>query len=256
MAKEKMVENNVILKCESLHKSYGSKKVLSDFNLTLHEGEVIALMGESGIGKTTILKCINLLEYSQVGRLSFYDQVYFENSNPIFEPFELRRKIGYVLQDFNLFPNLSCLKNITLGLIEVLNKNNKEAIFIANEIAEKLNIKDILNEYPENLSGGQAQRLCIARALVLQPKVLLLDEITSALDPNTTRNVIEAIREIKSINKKMSIIIVTHLFNFAKDFADQIALIANGKVVEQLPAKDFQLKCKTNESKDFLKYFN
>lgn len=256
MAKEKMVENNVILKCENLHKYYDSKKVLSDFNLSLHEGEIIALMGESGIGKTTILKCINLLEYAQIGRLSFYDQVYFEDSNPIFEPFELRRKIGYVFQDFNLFPNLSCLKNITLGLTEVLNKSNTEAIQIAKEIAEKLDIKDILNEYPENLSGGQAQRLSIARALVLEPKILLLDEITSALDPNTTRNVIEAIEEIKSIDKKLSIIIVTHLFNFAKDFADQIALISNGMVVEQLPAKDFHLKCKTSESKDFLKYFN
>jgi len=251
-----VVEKTTILRCENLHKSFGDKNVLSDLNLTLHEGEIIALIGESGIGKTTILKCLNLLEYPDKGSLFYYDQIYFTDSKPIFEPYELRRKIGFVFQDFNLFPNLNCLTNITLGLIKILNKSKTEAKDIAYDIAKKLNIEDVLLRYPESLSGGQAQRLCIARALVLKPKILLLDEITSALDPKTTRNVIDAIKEIKHINSNQSVILVTHLLKFATDFADQIGMISDGRIIEQLPAKVFEKECKEAKSKEFLKYYS
>ncbi len=248
-----MVNKELILKCKDIQHSFGSNKVLNSLNLELVKGEIKAIIGASGCGKTTLLKNINLLIPPQKGELQLSKQVYFNNGEIIYEPYELCRSIGLVFQDFNLFPNLTCLNNITLALIKNLGFTKENATETSLRIAEKLHIQDVLKKYPGDLSGGQAQRLSIARAIVLKPKILLLDEITSALDPNTTQNVIDAIKDVKLLLPELSIIIVTHHIQFAERFADNIAFMFDGRIIEELPAREFSTNCKNSKTQEFVK---
>jgi polar amino acid transport system ATP-binding protein len=228
-----MVEENIILECATLTKSYGQLNVIVDLHFSLYEGETVAITGESGCGKTTFLKCINLLELPQNGIISFKGDVYLNNSKVIYEPYEIRQKIGLVFQEYNLFPNLTCLQNITLALKEIKKCKKSDANSIAKNISEKLKIEDILNSYPDSISGGQAQRLALARALVLEPEILLLDEVTSALDKDSTKNIIDIIADIRTITtKNISIIAITHQYEFARDFSNRILKMEKGKLYE------------------------
>jgi len=244
-----MTRNRNILEVEDLSLDLGKKRVLNGTNLRLSYGEVKALIGASGCGKTSLLKTINLLNRPHKGSISLNGQVYLMDGRLVYMPYQVRREVGLVFQDFNLFPNMTCLQNIVLSLIKVKGLTKNEAIKTAEKIADDLSIVDVLKKYPEMLSGGQAQRVSLARALVLKPKVLLLDEITSALDVVTAMSVVDSIRKIKEIHQELSIIVVTHQLHFAQEFSDNIAFMADGKIIEEYPSDKFVESCQDRRSK-------
>ena len=244
--------NESILSIVELSLNFGQKKVLDGINLELSHGEVKAVMGESGCGKTSLLKCLNLLYRPTNGTITLNDQLYYKDGQHIYLPYQVRRQVGLVFQDFNLFPNMTCLQNIIVSFIKVKGIQKAETIELAETIAGELNITDVLKKYPEMLSGGQAQRVSLARALVLKPKVLLLDEITSALDVMTAKSVIDSILRIKEIHKQLSIIVVTHQLHFAQEFSDNIAFMADGKIIEEHPSDSFITSCVDKRAKEFV----
>ncbi len=245
---------NSIFRCENINKNFGNSEVLKGIDITLYEGETIALMGESGCGKSTLLKTLNFIEFPNNGDSFLKDQQYMKYGEPLFELHEIRREIGLVFQEYHLFPNLKCMDNITLPLMRVKNFTSDAARKISENIASELGIFEILQKYPDEISGGQAQRLSIARAIVLNPTILLLDEITSALDPSSTLNVISAIKKLRDIKdlEGLGIIMVTHHLQFAKEFATRILFMDQGKIIENHLAQDFENNCQSKIAKSFI----
>lgn len=245
---------NTRLKCHALSHKYNDNRILESIDFSVGKGETVALMGRSGCGKSTFLKCLNMLENPHKGNLYLDGQQYMDDGNPIFELWELRKLVTLVFQEFNLFPNMTALKNITLALEETKKVNKADAKKKAFEVSESLGIEKILEKYPNQLSGGESQRVALARSLVLEPKVLLLDEITAALDPESIANVVDAIRKLRDVssNGELSIIFVTHLVRFATEFADRVLFLHEGKFVEDLAAGSFVKDCSHPVARNFV----
>jgi polar amino acid transport system ATP-binding protein len=215
---------------EGLHKSFDRLEVLRGIDLTVAEHEVVALIGASGSGKSTLLRCINLLEEIDAGRIVIEGE---EITARGVDVDRVRRRIGIVFQAFNLFPHMSVLQNITLAPRKVLRLSRAEADERADSLLERFGLADKRDEYPDRLSGGQQQRAAIVRALAMQPDVLLLDEITAALDPELVAEVLDVIRELAS--EGMTLLIATHEMGFARDVADRICFLDEGVILEQGP---------------------
>ncbi len=245
------------LEIKNLEKSFEDNIVLEDFSLSVRPGEKVAIIGKSGAGKTTLFKCMALLEDFQKGELWFDGTLYAQASDVTYAPWEVRRNIVMVFQKFNLFPNYTVLGNIVLPLKTIKGLDQNDAEQRAYTLLRMLEIEQCADQYPETISGGQAQRCALARALSIEPKVLLLDEITSALDPESILKVIDAIHKIKKSPeyKDMSIILNTHLMNFASSFADRVIFLHDGKIHEEKSADTFFKTCEKPETKQFIEPF-
>jgi polar amino acid transport system ATP-binding protein len=223
------------VRIEGLHKSFGETEVLRGIDLIVEDHEVVCLIGASGSGKSTLLRCIDLLEPIDAGRIWIEG---IETTDPNVDENAVRRRIGIVFQAFNLFPHMSVLRNVTLAPSEVLRMRNGEAEERGRALLERFGLGDKRGDYPDRLSGGQQQRVAIVRALAMKPDVLLLDEVTSALDPVLVAEVLDAVRDLAE--QGMTMVIATHEMSFARDVANRVAFLHEGKIVEDArPAKIF-----------------
>ena len=211
-----------------VHKSFGANSVLKGIDLDIAEGTVVSLIGPSGSGKSTLLRCINLLEPIDDGEI-FLDDI--DISIPGFDANPVRRRIGMVFQNFNLFPHMSVQDNITLSPVRTLGVNKVVARAKAAELLERFGLGDKVNAFPDQLSGGQQQRVAIIRALAIEPEVLLLDEITSSLDPELVGEVLDVVRELKTSG--MTLVLATHEMGFARDISDLVCVLDGGNIIEQ-----------------------
>lgn len=225
-------DNEPLLRINGLYKAYDQHLVLQNINLTVHEHEVICLIGASGCGKSTLLRCINLLETINAGTIYLEDELI---TNPRVNADLVRQRIGLVFQSFNLFPHMTVLENITLAPQKALGVSRQEAESEARQLLARFGLAEKANEYPDRLSGGQQQRVAIIRALALKPSLLLLDEVTSALDPEMVGEVLDIIAELKALG--MTMILATHQMGFAYQIADRVAFLDAGAIVEIGPAK-------------------
>ena len=217
------------LRVEGLHKSFGKQEVLRGIDLSVDEHEVVCLIGASGSGKSTLLRCINLLEAIDAGRL-------YLGGDEITRPRDVnvvRRRIGIVFQSFNLFPHMTVLRNVTLGPRDALGLSKAEAEQRAMSLLTRFGLADKRDEYPDRLSGGQQQRVAIVRALAMQPELMLLDEVTSALDPELVAEVLEVIQELAAGG--MTMVLATHEMSFARDIANRVCFLDAGRILEQGP---------------------
>ncbi len=224
----------MILNVKGLHKSFEDKDVLKGIDLELYRGQIVALIGSSGSGKSTLLRCVNLLEEISDGQIFLNDE---DISEPTINQDEVRRQIGLVFQAYNLFAHLSIEENITLALRHVKGLSTAEAKAKALALLDRIGLADKAEEYPDKLSGGQQQRTAIMRAVALEPTLLLLDEVTSALDPELVGEVLELIRDLKAGGT--SILMATHELTFARDVADWVVFLDGGVIIEEGPAKEF-----------------
>ncbi|QIW16780.1 polar amino acid ABC transporter ATP-binding protein [Pasteurellaceae bacterium RH1A] len=229
-----------MLEIKNIHKSFKSNQVLKGIDLSLKKGEVVAILGPSGSGKTTFLRCLNLLERPDQGTLAFTSgdlSLDFCKKVSQKDELTLRRKTSIVFQQYNLFPHRTALENVMEGMVVVQKKSKEEARAKALELLAKVGLKDKAHLYPSQLSGGQQQRVGIARALAVEPEVILLDEPTSALDPELVGEVLQALKLLAQ--EGWTMIIVTHEMQFAREVADRVILMAEGKIIEQNTAKAF-----------------
>jgi polar amino acid transport system ATP-binding protein len=218
------------LQVDGLHKSFGELEVLRGIDLSVSEHEVVCLIGASGSGKSTLLRCINLLEPIDAGRIVVGGE---EITAPGTDVDRVRRHIGIVFQNFNLFPHMTVLDNVTLAPRRVLGRPRAEAEERADALLIRFGLADKRDDYPDRLSGGQQQRVAIVRALAMDPALLLLDEVTSALDPELIGEVLNVVRELAA--EGMTMVIATHEMGFAREIADRIAFLDDGLVVEEGP---------------------
>ena len=235
------------LKVVNLKKNYDTKVVLDGVDLEVFPGQIVAVIGSSGSGKSTVLRCVNLLEDILDGQI-FLEGV--EISEPDVNQDKVREQIGLVFQSFNLFGHLSILENITLALIHVKKISKEEARQKALSWLERIGLADKADSYPDKLSGGQQQRTAIVRAVAMEPKVLLLDEVTSALDPELVGEVLALIKDLKATGT--TILMATHELSFAREVADWVIFLEKGKILEQGEAKDFFDNPKQPRTKEFL----
>jgi polar amino acid transport system ATP-binding protein len=215
---------------EGIRKSFGINEVLKGIDLSVARHEVVCLIGASGSGKSTLLRCTNLVEPIDAGRVVVEGE---EITAPGVNADRVRRKIGIVYQSFNLFPHMTVLRNITLAPREALKMDRKTAEDHAVSLLERFGLADRKGEYPDRLSGGQQQRVAIVRALAMRPSIMLLDEVTSALDPELVAEVLSVVRELAQ--EGMTMIIATHEMGFARDIADRVCFLEEGKILEQGP---------------------
>lgn len=237
-----------MIKIDGIHKYYGDLHVLKGIDLTIVRGSVYAVIGPSGSGKSTMLRCINRLEEIQEGSIWVDNEdISHADTNLDF----LRSQLGFVFQDFNLFPHMSVLKNITLGPMKVHGWDEERANNKALELLSSVNLSDKAESFPSQLSGGQKQRVAIARALAMEPEIMLFDEPTSALDPEMIKEVLDVIRDIAQ-GSTMTVVIVTHEMGFAKEIADNIVFMDDGQIIEQKSPKDFFSSPEHPRSVEFL----
>lgn len=239
-----------ILHIKNLSKCYGDTKVLKYINISVKKGEVVVIIGPSGCGKSTLLRCLNGLEEIQEGEVLLDDQVVNPNKKNLSKN---REKIGMVFQSYDLFPHLTILQNVTLAPIKVKKRNRREVEKEALELLERVGLRSKKDDYPRQLSGGQKQRVAIVRALIMHPEVLLLDEITAALDPEMVREVLDVVLDLAKEGRTM--VIVTHEMQFAKAVADRVIFLEGGKIVEEGEPKKLFEKPETDRLQRFLQTF-
>lgn len=239
-----------ILHIKNLSKCYGDTKVLKNINISVKKGEVVVIIGPSGCGKSTLLRCLNGLEEIQEGEVLLDDQVVNPNKKNLSKN---REKIGMVFQSYDLFPHLTILQNVTLAPIKVKKRNRREVEKEALELLERVGLRSKKDDYPRQLSGGQKQRVAIVRALIMHPEVLLLDEITAALDPEMVREVLDIVLDLAKEGRTM--VIVTHEMQFAKAVADRVTFLEGGKIVEEGDPKKLFEKPETDRLQRFLQTF-
>jgi polar amino acid transport system ATP-binding protein len=235
------------LRIESLHKSFGKTEVLKGIDLNLQSHEVVCLIGASGSGKSTLLRCVNLLEPVNSGRIQFLGD---EITEPGVDVNDVRRQIGIVFQAFNLFPHMTVLRNVTLAPRNVLGLSKEDAEAEATELLARFGLADKAGEYPDRLSGGQQQRAAIVRALAMRPKLMLLDEVTSALDPELVAEVLNVIRELA--DSGMTMLIATHEMSFAKDIARRVCFLDDGVILEEGPPEEMFSSPRNPRTQQFL----
>jgi polar amino acid transport system ATP-binding protein len=228
MGAEPEAEPNEAIRIEGLRKSFGSLEVLRGIDLSVTTHEVVCLIGASGSGKSTLLRCINLLEPIDAGRISLFG--HDVTGAPGVEVKLVRRSVGIVFQSFNLFPHYNVLRNITLAPMKALGTPRAEAEAEAKELLERFGLAAKALDFPDRLSGGQQQRVAIVRAMAMHPRVLLLDEVTSALDPELVAEVLDVIRELAASG--MTMVIATHEMGFARDIAHRVCFLEDGEIVE------------------------
>ena len=242
-----MTTDNVLIKVDNLCKSFDNVDVLKGINAEIHKGDVIVVIGASGSGKSTFLRCLNRLEEPTGGK------IYFEGTDitdPSVNINVHRQKMGMVFQQFNLFPHMTVLKNLTLGPIKLLKKSKAEAEKRAMELLERVGLADRATAYPSQLSGGQKQRIAIVRALCMEPDVMLFDEPTSALDPEMVGEVLEVMKQLAK--EGMTMVVVTHEMGFAREVGTSVVFVDDGVIVEQGAPKEFFENPKNQRLKDFL----
>ena len=237
-----------VLELVSIRKSFGTELVIDDLSLVVPEHSATVLIGASGSGKSTLLRCINLLETIDDGEIYLDGQ---EISDPKISMDQVRRKLGMVFQSFNLFPHKTVLENITLAPIKVHGKSRDEANEQAFQLLTRFGLADKADQYPDRLSGGQQQRVAIIRSLAVNPRLLLLDEVTSALDPVLVNEVLSAVRELKSDG--MTMVLATHEMGFATQVADEVCFLESGKVLERGSAQEVLRNPQNPKTQEFLK---
>ena len=220
--------SDVVLELDSVVKRFGDHEVLAGVSLALHRHEVVCLIGASGSGKSTLLRCANLLESIDGGTISLFGQSLLDER---IDPDLVRRHIGMVFQSFNLFPHLSVLENILVGPVRAQHRKRAEVLDEARTLLERIGLSDRADDFPDRLSGGQQQRVAIVRALAMRPSILLLDEVTSALDPTLVGEVLDLLVDLAKNGTTM--LIATHEMNFARDVAQQVVYLDRGVIVEQ-----------------------
>ncbi|SDY81321.1 amino acid ABC transporter ATP-binding protein [Citreimonas salinaria] len=236
--KEREIDHSAtaIVRMEKLNKHFGELHVLKDVDLSVTPGEVVVIIGASGSGKSTLIRCINGLEEFQSGRLEVDGKVLEPHGKAGQTLQQIRTEVGMVFQQFNLFPHLSVLDNITLAPRKVRHSSREEASQTARRLLERVDIADQAEKFPNQLSGGQQQRVALARALAMEPRLMLFDEPTSALDPEMIGEVLDAMRELA--REGMTMVIVTHEMSFAREVADRVIYIHEGEIVEQGSPED------------------
>lgn len=243
-----------VLEIKGIHKSFGSLNVLDGVNLSVHKGDVIAILGPSGSGKTTLLRCINFLETADQGTMVFDEKEYDLASMRKNDIRDIRKKTGFVFQNYNLFANKTALQNVMLGLTSARKMDKKQAEKIGLEMLRKVGMEDRASHYPSQLSGGQQQRVAIARALATNPEIIYFDEPTSALDPELIGEVLNVMRELA--NEGMTMIVVTHEMSFAKEVSNHVIFMEGGKIIEQGTSKEFFENPKQERTREFLRLEN
>ncbi|MCM1254428.1 MAG: amino acid ABC transporter ATP-binding protein [Clostridium sp.] len=241
-----------LLEIKHIRKTYGDCMIIDDFNLTVNKGEVVVIIGPSGCGKSTLLRCINALEDIQSGEILLNGAAVQKEAKNISK---MRQKIGMVFQSYDLFPHKTVMENILLAPLKVQKRKRVEVEKEAVELLERVGLAERKDAYPRQLSGGQKQRVAIVRALMMHPEILLLDEITAALDPEMVREVLEVVLSLAKAGRTM--LIVTHEMAFAKAIADRVLFMEHGKIVEEsgLP-KEFFANPATERAQMFLKTFD
>ncbi len=236
-----------ILSTYSLSKSFGDLDVLKDISVNIHRGEVVTIIGPSGSGKSTLLRCMNLLETPSGGKIFFRGSNILDSAS---DTKTLRKNVGMVFQRFNLFPNHTVLKNVTMAPLRIKKAHKPDAVTLGMELLKKVGMDQKAEAFPRTLSGGQQQRVAIARALAMQPEVLLFDEPTSALDPELVGDVLAVMKELA--NENMTMVIVTHEMQFAREVSDRIIFMDKGYIVEEGPPEEIFTNPKHDRTKDFL----
>jgi polar amino acid transport system ATP-binding protein len=235
------------VRLDHIHKSFGENEVLKGIDLELADHEVVCLIGASGSGKSTLLRCVNLLERLNSGRIFLGGE---EITRRGVDVNAIRRRIGIVFQAFNLFPHMTVLRNVTLAPRDVLKLSRAEAEQRALELLGRFGLADRAGEYPDRLSGGQQQRVAIVRALAMRPELMLLDEVTSALDPELVAEVLNVIRELAEGG--MTMLIATHEMGFARDIASRVCFLDGGVIVEEAPPEEIFARPKEARTQQFL----
>lgn len=217
-----------VIEIRGVTKAFGDRQVLDGIDLVLREHEAIALIGGSGSGKSTLLRCIDLLIEIDDGDIFLDGKVI---TDPAIDPVSIRRRLGFVFQSFNLFPHMSVIDNVTLGAVRAHGESQRDAKEQARELLDRFGLGGRENDRPDQLSGGQQQRVALTRALTGKPRALLLDEVTSALDPELVGDVLDAVRDLKQ--QGMTMILATHEMSFAREVADEVAFLHEGRIIEQ-----------------------
>ncbi|EMG36688.1 amino acid ABC transporter ATP-binding protein, PAAT family [Desulfocurvibacter africanus PCS] len=236
-----------MIEFEHVHKWFGELHVLSDITLTIQKGEVVVICGPSGSGKSTLIRCINRLEPIQRGRIVVDSQ---DLNAPDVNLKMLRAEVGFVFQQFNLYPHMTVLENITLAPLMVRKMSRRNAEDLAMALLEKVNIPDKAGAYPAQLSGGQQQRVAIARGLAMKPKIMLFDEPTSALDPEMINEVLDVMKTLA--REGMTMVCVTHEMGFAREVSDRVIFMDGGKLVEENSPEEFFNNPQSERTKEFL----
>ena len=264
----KLQQGDVILQIEDLHKQYDANMVLRGINTSIRRGEVIAIIGPSGCGKSTFLRSINMLETPTKGKILMNGMgvsskkmgtalektgiasPQIDITSPQTDINQVRQHIGMVFQQFNLFPNMTIKRNITLAPVELGKMTREEADAKADELLQRIGLKDKADSYPDSLSGGQKQRVAIARALAMNPDVMLFDEPTSALDPEMVGEVLQLMKEVAAAG--MTMLVVTHEMSFARDVASRVMFFCDGVIAEEGTPQEIFLHPKSARLRDFL----
>ncbi|MDD7210114.1 MAG: amino acid ABC transporter ATP-binding protein [Lachnospiraceae bacterium] len=245
-----MSKENKIIEVSHLVKSFGNHEVLKDIDFSVEKGDVISVIGASGSGKSTMLRCINLLETPSGGSILYHGK---DITDPKLDVCAYREKVGMVFQNFNLFSNLTVLDNCMVGPVKVAGKKKEEAKELAIKFLQKVGMEPFINAKPRQLSGGQKQRVAIARALAMEPEVLLFDEPTSALDPQMVGEVLNVMATLAE--EGMTMIIVTHEMAFARDISSHVIFMADGVIEEEGSSEDIFVNPKKDKTKEFLSRF-